>query len=208
MQAHQEPRDVGLGGFETYPRSVHLLFRSYAKYPYIEQDIQKIDATVQQDTETDISCARRLRISTLECGGVFSETELITHFVRCLNLSINAFLAQTQRKSSHLLTLLDSFEQAAAVDDSHQALYNGTTKHDRVDWLPSRGRGCHDVNHILNVEGQHGYRSPPSPTPSESSLSTELLQNDVGYASSSTIVPSGTHLMVLEEVNAIAGMDN
>lgn len=94
------------------------------------------------------------------------------------------------------------------MGDSHRALLDGRTKRDRIDRLPSRGRGRDDVNHILNVEGHQGYPSPPLQTPTGSALSAELLQNDVVHASSSTIVPSGTHLMVPEEVNAIVWMDN
>lgn len=134
-----------LGGFRTYPEAVNHLLRTYAKDTYIEKAVADLDKTRQGSEEDELAFGTRLRDKARACGNVFSESELISKFLRGVRPDIKPILLAAQLDGE--MPFDDFVERAFAQGEAHRALV-------KTIGLRGKPRGPELRKPVLAVEHQ------------------------------------------------------
>ena len=110
------------GGFNSWPEAVQFLLKSYAKDRHIEEALASLDDIKQMSEEKETAYAKRLRTQARRCGGVFTEPEMITRFIRGLHEDLKPLLRLTRADYSLPNVFQDFVERATAQGEAHRAL--------------------------------------------------------------------------------------
>ena len=116
------------GGFNNWPEALQFLLKSYAKDRHIEEALASLEDIKQMPDEKESAYAKRLRTQARRCGGVFSEPEMITRFIRGLREDLKPLLHLTRADYSLPNVFQDFVERATAQGEAHRALSGQDTK--------------------------------------------------------------------------------
>ena len=94
FETNQSTGTENVVGFCSYGVEVNFLLRSYATDTNIEAVILEFESLKQDSTESVKDFARSVRNTVRECGGVFSERELITRFQRGVRPAVRPIVRQ------------------------------------------------------------------------------------------------------------------
>ena len=108
-----------VGGFATYPAAINFLLRTFASDANIEAAVQEFEALKQDSAESVHDFSRRVRKTARECGGVYTERELITRFQRGLKPELRPLLTREPHEAK-----LGSLHEAAGLAEKVSQSYN------------------------------------------------------------------------------------
>ena len=114
------------GGFTTWPQTVLVLLRTFAKDAYIEEALARLDELRQDPDEKEVSYAKRPRKQARRCGSVFREQNMINRFIRGLRADLKPLLRVLRADYGLPNAFQDYVERAGAQGDAHRALVDKT----------------------------------------------------------------------------------
>ena len=81
-QNELELEDEGVAGVTSYCHAVQVILRRYAADRYIDRAVEEFENVGQKDDDDETAYAPRLQIKAKCFGGVCSEADLATRFIR------------------------------------------------------------------------------------------------------------------------------
>ena len=128
-QNELELGDEGVGGITSYCHAVQFILRRYAADRYIDRAVEEFENVRQKDDEDETAYARRLRSKAKCFGGVYSEADLITRFIRGLDPALKPLLsAECNSGLRSCRTFYDVVDRAACLGDSQRAMMHRATR--------------------------------------------------------------------------------
>ena len=116
-----ESGDEMTDGFSSFPGAVNVLLETFARDRFIEEAIEEFDTLVQGSGESELAFSNRLRKKNRECGGVFTERELITRFQRGVREELRPYLTRDPHEPT-IRSLKHAESLAAKVSASYRSL--------------------------------------------------------------------------------------
>ena len=110
------------GGFNNWPEVIQFLLKSYAKDRHIEEALASLEDIKHMPHEKESAYPKCLRTQARRCGGVFSESEMITRFILGLREDLKPLLRLTRADYSLPNVFQDFVERATAQSEAHRAL--------------------------------------------------------------------------------------
>ena len=135
FDANESIGSEDIGGFSSYPAAVNFLLRSYASDANIEAAVDEFESIRQNSGEAVLDFARRVRKTARECGGVYTERELITRFQRGLMPEVRPLLTREPHEAK-LATLHEAASLANKVFKSYAQLATTINSTGRRGQLP------------------------------------------------------------------------
>ena len=171
--------DEGVRGITSYCHAVQFILRRYAVVRYIDRVLEEFENVRQKDDEYETAYARRLR-SIAKCfGGVYSEADLITRFIRGLDPAFKP-LVSAERNSvlRSCRTFYEVVNRAAGLGDSQRAMVHRATRH-----LKTTQNLRHRMDHVSSIEPATLSRTErTTPSNSHREDAVMLLQEDESSA--------------------------
>ena len=97
------------------------MLRKYAKDAIIEKTVVDLDSTQQREEEDETSFATRLQDKARACGNVYSESQLITKFMRGIGPDVKPHLWGLRQKQPGISSD-ELVEAAQALGSANRAL--------------------------------------------------------------------------------------
>ena len=132
-QNELELGDEGVGGITSYCHAVQFILRRYAADRYIDRAVEEFENVRQKDDEDETAYARRLRSKAKCFGGVYSEADLITRFIRGLDPALKPLLSAERNSGLRSCrTFYDVVDRAACLGDSQRAMMHRATRRQKM----------------------------------------------------------------------------
>jgi len=194
FDANQSIGFEDVGGFSTYPAAVNYLLRTYASDVNIEAAVDAFESIQQDEKESVQDFARRVRKTARECGGVYTERELITRFQRGIRQEIRPLLTREPHEA-RIASLHEAAALANKVMKSYAQLATTITTAGRkgelpinlktASTLPASSNSVSLIDNI-NVVGHVPALGAPSSVGGENSV---LLKQDAAQARATSVQP-------------------
>ena len=147
-QNELELGDEGVGGTTSYCHAVQFILRRYAADRYIDRAVEELENARQKDNEDETAYARRLQSKAKCFGGVYSEGDLITRFIRGLDPALKPLpSAEHNSVLRSCRTFYVVVGRAASLGDSQRAMMHRATR--RRKTTPNL---CHRVDLVSSIE--------------------------------------------------------
>ena len=123
----------GFGGINSYCHAVPFLLRRFAADRYIERAVEDFESLRQKDEEDETTYAQRLRAKAPCFGAVYSETDIITRFIRGLDPSLKPLLSVERNAGLRSCrTFYDVVDRAAGLGDSQRQMVHRATRRSKT----------------------------------------------------------------------------
>ena len=147
-QNELELGDEGVGGITSYCHAVQFILRRYGADRYIERAVEEFENVRQKDDEDETAYARRLRSKAKCFGGVYSEGDLITRFIRGLDPALKPLLSAERKYGLRSCrTFYDVVDRAAGLGDSKRAMVHRATRRQKTTQ-----NLCHCMDRVSSIE--------------------------------------------------------
>ena len=132
-QNELELGDEGVGGTTSYCHAVQFILRRYAGDRYIDRAVEELENVRQKDDKYETAYARRLRSKAKCFGGVYSEADLITRFIRGRDPALKPLLSAERNSGLRTCrTFNDVVDRAAGLGDSQRAMVHRATRRQKT----------------------------------------------------------------------------
>ena len=132
-QNELELGDEGVGRITSYCHAVQFLLRRYAAARYIDRAVEEFENVRQKDDEDETEYARRLRSKAKCFGGVYSEADFVTRFIRGLDPALKPLLSAERNSGLRSCrTFYDAVDRAVCLGDSQRAMMHRATRRQKT----------------------------------------------------------------------------